>query len=58
MQVHLTGPKVMAQAGFAVREEGENPKFEARNSKKYPMTQIQMTKTVGDCVSVLKIGRF
>jgi hypothetical protein len=33
-----------------------NPKSEARNPKQSPMIQIQMTKTVGRWVCVLKIG--
>jgi len=41
-----------------LRHEGliENPKSEARNTKQYPMIQIQMTKTIGRQVSVLNIG--
>ncbi|MCX5880001.1 MAG: hypothetical protein NTY44_12925, partial [Deltaproteobacteria bacterium] len=38
--------------------EVENPKSEARNPNQYPMTQIQMTKTVGRWVYVLSIGAF
>jgi hypothetical protein len=37
-------------------KEFESPKSEARNSKQYPMIQIQMTKTVDHYGSVLNIG--
>jgi hypothetical protein len=43
---------------FAKCGEVENHKSEARNSKQYPMTQIQMTKTLGRWVSVLNIEEF
>ncbi len=36
--------------------EVENPKSEARNPKQFPMTQIQMGKTLGFWVSALIIG--
>jgi hypothetical protein len=47
---------VLARNSSAICGEIENPKFEARNPKQYPMVQIQMTKTVGLWVSVLNIG--
>jgi hypothetical protein len=47
-----------ANANGLVVSLQSNPKSEARNPKQYPMTKIQMTKTVSRWVSVLNIGAF